>query len=110
MAELVDLVLVIGSQNSSNCNRLKEVADSKGVPSYLINGPEDLKKTWLLKKKKVGITSGASTPESIVNEVISALKPNNVLHIGDGNENISFRLPKELQTIAGKKFAASDRR
>ena len=62
MASLVDLVLVIGSQNSSNCNRLWELARSLGVPAYLINGPEEIVPEWLEGRQIVGIASGASTP------------------------------------------------
>ena len=63
MAGDVDLVLVIGAENSSNCNRLREVAAAQGVPSYLINGPEEINPAWIENKQRVGITSGASTPE-----------------------------------------------
>jgi 4-hydroxy-3-methylbut-2-enyl diphosphate reductase len=103
LAELVELVLVIGAQNSSNCNRLKEVAESHGVRSFLINGPEELDRSWLTNVTRVGITSGASTPESSVAAVIKAINPSNVIHIGQGNENITFRLPPELQSEANKR-------
>ena len=63
LAGKVDMVLVIGAQNSSNCNRLREVAEAHGVPAYLINGPENLDTGWLAGIRRVGITSGASTPE-----------------------------------------------
>ncbi len=98
LAEVVELVLVIGAQNSSNCNRLKEVAESYGVESYLINGPKELEKSWFKGITRVGITSGASTPESSVAAVIKAIDPKNVIHIGQGDENITFRLPKELES------------
>ena len=75
MANTVDLVLVIGAENSSNCNRLREVAESLGVPSYLINGPEEIDPSWLDQKEKVGITSGASTPEVLVESVIENCPP-----------------------------------
>ena len=61
----VDLVLVIGAQNSSNCNRLREVAEANGVRSFLINGPEELDESWLEGVENIGITSGASTPEDL---------------------------------------------
>ena len=98
LAEIAEMVLVIGAQNSSNCNRLKEVAESRGVMSFLINGPEELEGSWFDGITRVGITSGASTPESSVEAVIKAINPKNVIHIGDGNENITFRLPFELQS------------
>jgi 4-hydroxy-3-methylbut-2-enyl diphosphate reductase len=97
LAEVAELVLVIGAQNSSNCNRLKEVAEAYGVRSFLINGPEELDRSWFEGITRVGITSGASTPETSVEAVIKAINPKNVIHIGQGNENITFRLPPELQ-------------
>lgn len=99
LAELVELVLVIGAQNSSNCNRLKEVAETYGVRSFLINGPEEMDQSWFEGVTRVGITSGASTPESSVAAVIKAINPKNVIHIGQGDENITFRLPQELREI-----------
>jgi 4-hydroxy-3-methylbut-2-enyl diphosphate reductase len=93
----VDIVLVIGAQNSSNCNRLREVAEAQGVPAYLINGPEDMDREWLAGVNRVGITSGASTPEELVDEVISALAPDNVTTMSGVEENITFVLPKDLR-------------
>ena len=97
LARNVDMVLVIGSQNSSNCNRLREVAEAQGVPAYLINGPEDLDQAWLGGINRVGITSGASTPEVLVDEVISVLKPADVTTLGGIEEAVSFVLPRELR-------------
>ena len=97
LASNVDMVLVIGAQNSSNCNRLREVAEAHGVPAYLINGPEDLNDAWLEGVERVGITSGASTPEVLVDEVIRALKPAEVTTMAGIEENVSFVLPKELR-------------
>lgn len=99
LAEVAEMVLVIGAQNSSNCNRLKEVAEAYGVRSYLINGPEEMDRSWFKGITRVGITSGASTPESSVAAVITAINPKNVIHIGQGDENITFRLPSELQSV-----------
>ena len=96
MAELVELVLVIGAPNSSNCNRLREVAEAQGVPSYLINGPEEINPSWIKDKQKVGITSGASTPEVLVESVIEALAPEKVTVLEGVEEDVSFTLPKEL--------------
>ena len=70
LAEKCDLVLVIGANNSSNCQRLKDVAIRKGVPSYLILGPQEINYDWIKNVKTIGITSGASTPEHMVQEVI----------------------------------------
>jgi len=97
MASLVDIVLVIGAQNSSNCNRLREVAESHGVPSYLVNGPEEIDPQWLAGKEKVGITSGASTPEVLVEQVIEALAPEQVTMLNGADEDVAFTLPKELR-------------
>ena len=97
MAVLVDLVLVIGAVNSSNCNRLREVAEAQGVPSYLINGPQEIEPAWLDGVEKVGITSGASTPEVLVKSVIQALEPEKVTLLSGVEEDVSFTLPKELR-------------
>ena len=97
MADTVDLVLVIGAENSSNCNRLREVAESLGVPSYLINGPEEIDPSWLDGKAKVGITSGASTPEVLVESVIEKLSPDKVTMVSGVEEDITFNLPKQLR-------------
>ena len=97
MAILVDLVLVIGAVNSSNCNRLREVAEAQGVPSYLINGPEEIDPAWLEGVATVGITSGASTPEVLVESVVKALNPEKVTVLPGVEEDVSFTLPKELR-------------
>ncbi len=97
MAHLVDLVLVIGAQNSSNCSRLREVAEANNVPSYLINGPEEIDPTWLEGVQKVGVTSGASTPEVLVEAVIQALAPEEVVFLEGADEDVEFTLPKELR-------------
>ena len=97
MASQVDLVLVIGAQNSSNCNRLREVAEANGAPAYLINGPDEINREWLTGCQQVGITSGASTPEVLVEAVIAALNPERVTLLEGAEEDITFTLPKELR-------------
>ncbi len=97
MASQVDLVLVIGAQNSSNCNRLREVAEANGAPAYLINGPDEINRKWLTGCQQVGITSGASTPEVLVEAVIAALNPERVTLLEGAEEDITFTLPKELR-------------
>ena len=97
MAAKVDLVLVIGAPNSSNCNRLREVAEFLGVPAHLINGPEEIDPAGLVGRTKVGVTSGASTPEVLVESVIQALSPEKVTHLTGVEEDVSFTLPKELR-------------
>lgn len=93
----VDLVLVIGAPNSSNCNRLREVAEAQGVPAYLLNGLDELRPEWLEGAENVGITSGASTPEYLVQQVIDALEPDEVIEVEVAKEDITFVLPKELR-------------
>ncbi len=97
LARQVDMVLVIGAQNSSNCTRLREVAEAQGVPAFLINGPEDLNDSWLVGVRRVGITSGASTPEVLVDEVITSLRPDSVTTMAGIDENVTFVLPRELR-------------
>ena len=97
MAKKVDLVLVIGAQNSSNCNRLREVAAGFGIPSYLINSPDDIVPAWLENVDRIGITSGASTPERLVDSVVEKLKPSSIQSLELVDENVSFVLPKELR-------------
>ncbi|MSQ22118.1 MAG: 4-hydroxy-3-methylbut-2-enyl diphosphate reductase [Dehalococcoidia bacterium] len=97
MAREVDMVLVIGAQNSSNCNRLRETAQAAGLPAYLISGTEEINTAWFNGVNRVGITSGASTPERLVAEVIEALRPLQVHTVKVAEENVSFLLPKELR-------------
>ncbi|MBC8280022.1 MAG: 4-hydroxy-3-methylbut-2-enyl diphosphate reductase [Chloroflexi bacterium] len=97
MSGEVQLVLVIGAQNSSNCNRLREVGESLGVPAYLINGPEEIDLAWLDGVEKVGITSGASTPEVLVEGVIERLAPEKVTLVSGVEEDIVFNLPQQLR-------------
>ena len=97
MAGQVDVVLVIGAQNSSNCNRLREVAEANGVPAYLINGPDEIEREWLAGCRRVGVTSGASTPEVLVEAVIAALAPERVTLLAGADEDITFTLPRELR-------------
>jgi 4-hydroxy-3-methylbut-2-enyl diphosphate reductase len=97
LCELVDLVLVIGAPNSSNCKRLREVAEAHGVTAYLLNGPDEMDPRWFEGVHNVGITSGASTPEQLVEAVIDALHPEEVVTIDGVEEDVSFVLPKELR-------------
>ena len=97
LCRFVDLVLVIGAPNSSNCNRLREVAEANGVTAYLINGPDELDPRWLEGVEKIGITSGASTPDLLVEQVIEAVGAEDVIPIDGVDEDVSFVLPKELR-------------
>ena len=96
LSRLVDVALVIGAQNSSNCNRLREVAEANGVPAYLINGPEEMDPKWLDGVENVGITSGASTPEDLVMAVVDAIAPDEVTVLTGVDEDVSFVLPRSL--------------
>jgi 4-hydroxy-3-methylbut-2-enyl diphosphate reductase len=103
MAPESDLVLVVGSANSSNSNRLREVAERKGIPAYLIDGPESIEPAWLHNRKRIGITAGASAPELLVQQVIERLKELGAISVRtlDGlQENVSFPLPKGLSRKA----------
>ena len=97
LAKLSNLVLVIGAANSSNCNRLREVAEANGATAYLLNGPEELDLAWLEGVDSVGITSGASTPDELVMAVIDAIAPDEVTTIAGADEDVSFVLPRELR-------------
>ena len=97
IAGRVDMMLVIGAQNSSNCNRLREVAEGEGVPAYLVNGPEEIQEAWLDGVERVGITSGASTPAHLLDKVVDFLKPTSVRDVEVVEEDVSFVLPRSLR-------------
>lgn len=95
-----DLVLVVGSPNSSNSNRLRELAERCGTESYLIDGPEDINPQWIKNRSSIGITAGASAPEVLVKQVIDKLKACGAdmpIEMDGTPENISFSLPKALR-------------
>ncbi|MYE54073.1 MAG: 4-hydroxy-3-methylbut-2-enyl diphosphate reductase, partial [Chloroflexi bacterium] len=97
MADKIDLMLVIGATNSSNCNRLRETAEAHGVRAYLINGVDEIQTEWLDGAEDVGITSGASTPEYLVKQVIESLAPEEIIDVEVAKEDITFVLPRELR-------------
>ena len=99
LAKVADVILVVGAKNSSNSNRLVEIGREVGVPSYLIADGSELDPAWLAGKKSVGLTAGASAPESLVEHVIEALNriaPVEVSTMDGKKEHIEFRLPAEL--------------
>ena len=103
MAPQSDLVLVVGSVNSSNSNRLREVAELLNVPAYLIDNAEAIDPAWIVGKRRIGVTAGASAPEVLVESVIARLKAlgaASVRALEGVPERITFPLPKELQTPA----------
>lgn len=97
LCKWVELVFVIGAPNSSNCNRLREVAIGRGVAAYLVNGPEELDPRLIEGVENLGITSGASTPEPLVESIIEALGPDEVIPIRGVDEDVSFVLPREMR-------------
>ena len=105
LAAKSDLVLVIGAQNSSNCNRLRDVAEDNGVPAYLISGAQDLDTRWLEGVEKIGIISGASTPELLVEQVVEALSPDKVTTLVGAEEDITFTLPREFREDDGRRLS-----
>src|SRR5574343_954269 len=99
LAERCDLVLVVGSPNSSNSRRLKEVASARGISAYLIDAADEIDADWLSGKSRIGITAGASAPEILVRQVIDrvvALTGASVGQLAGEEEGVSFPLPKEL--------------
>ena len=96
-----DVIFVVGSENSSNSNRLKEISTRSGVPSYLLDSADDLDVKWLSNKKNIGLTAGASAPEILVQSIINKLKAYgaiNVINATGVEESITFKIPKELVT------------
>jgi 4-hydroxy-3-methylbut-2-enyl diphosphate reductase len=99
LARSCDLVLVVGSPNSSNSNRLREIAEKHGPPAYLIDGAQDIDQAWLLDKQIIGVTAGASAPEVLVESVIGQLKQwgaQTVIETQGKPEEVVFALPKTL--------------
>ena len=95
-----DLVLVVGSPNSSNSNRLRELAEKQGVPAFLIDGAGDIRREWIDGRRRVGVTAGASAPESLVREVLARLREwgaTQVRELDGKPEDVTFALPKELR-------------
>ena len=100
LAKLSDLVLVVGSKNSSNSNRLAELASRIGVKSQLLDDPSDIQADWFNDVKTIGITAGASAPEELVQSIISRLKEfgvNTIEELQGLEENMFFEVPKELR-------------
>jgi 4-hydroxy-3-methylbut-2-en-1-yl diphosphate reductase len=100
LAAECDVLLVVGSPNSSNSNRLRELAERMGTPAYLIDGAEDLKAEWFDGVSGIGITAGASAPEVLVNEIVDAFRAHyevTVEKVVLREENVSFKLPRELR-------------
>jgi len=102
LGQQCDLVLVVGSPNSSNSNRLRELAEKQGVPAHLIDGADDIDRAWLAGKSRIGVTAGASAPESLVQGVVSRLREwgaTGARELDGDVENVTFALPKELRVV-----------
>lgn len=106
LVERCDIILVVGSPSSSNSNRLREIAEKAGIPGYLIDGPEDMKREWFGDKRVVGVTAGASAPEVLVERVVAQLKAwggQAPEHLQGQVENVVFSLPRELRVSLPEK-------
>lgn len=102
MAPQCDVVVVVGSPNSSNSNRLREVAEKMGVPAYMVDSPDQLKPEWFDGKRRIGVTAGASAPEVLAQSIVSRLRElgvNQVKVLDGVEENIAFPLPKGLAQV-----------
>ena len=100
LAAQADLVLVVGSRNSSNSNRLRELAEKDGVRSFLIDGAEDIQPSWFNGVAQVGVTAGASAPELLVRQVVDRLKALGGQTVAEQSgkiEDVTFALPLELR-------------
>jgi 4-hydroxy-3-methylbut-2-enyl diphosphate reductase len=105
MAKDCDLVIIVGSPNSSNSNRLREVAQNQGIEAYMVDNASFLKPEWLRNKQKIGVSAGASAPEILVQEVIAKLQQLGVDQVQELQgvvENVVFQLPKNLTNAPGK--------
>lgn len=100
LGQQCDLVLVVGSITSSNSNRLRELAEKQGVPAYLIDDADDIREEWLAGRARIGVTAGASAPETLVKGVIARLRAaggTTVRELSGAAETITFALPRELR-------------
>ncbi|BEI43256.1 MULTISPECIES: 4-hydroxy-3-methylbut-2-enyl diphosphate reductase [unclassified Polynucleobacter] len=99
MAPQVQLVIVVGSQASSNSNRLRELAEKLGVPAYMVDAPDQLRPEWFEGKKRVGLTAGASAPESLAQAIVARIQefgPRQIRSLDGVVEDVTFSLPKNL--------------
>ncbi|MDE1238295.1 4-hydroxy-3-methylbut-2-enyl diphosphate reductase [Vibrio aestuarianus] len=100
LAQEVDIVVVVGSKNSSNSTRLKELAEKLGTPGYLTDCPKDIDPKWFDGKQKIGVTAGASAPEELVDQILQRIKDlgaKSVEEVLGREENMFFEVPKELK-------------
>jgi 4-hydroxy-3-methylbut-2-enyl diphosphate reductase len=102
LTKIADVILVVGAKNSSNSNRLREIGEEAGVPSYLLADGSELNPEWVRGAQIIGLTAGASAPEAMVQDVIASLRllgPVDVTNLPGVEENVEFRLPVELHAF-----------
>ena len=110
LCRVADVLIVVGATNSSNSNRLREIGDEMGKPSYLIADDNQIRREWFDKAHTVGLTAGASAPEELVGRVVDALRriaPVEMSMMAGPIENASFRLPRELLNDADSRWPVS---
>ena len=111
LARQVDIMLVVGSVNSSNSNRLRELAEKRGIPAFLVDGAQDIRDEWLENVSAVGVTAGASAPESLVQGVIERLRNAGgepATELEGRRENMEFALPRELRVTVRNSPSLAD--
>jgi 4-hydroxy-3-methylbut-2-enyl diphosphate reductase len=103
LVEQCDVIVVVGSQSSSNSNRLREIATTRGIPGYLVDGADDLQPAWFEGKQAAGVTAGASAPETLVKQVVERLREwggHEAVEVVGREENVVFGLPQALRQVA----------
>ncbi len=111
MAREVDVVIVVGSPNSSNSNRLREVAANRGTPAHMVDRADELDPAWIAGRRRVGVTAGASAPDVLVQEVLARLRAMGAVSVRElegAPEPVVFPLPRGLSGAAEADAAASD--
>jgi 4-hydroxy-3-methylbut-2-enyl diphosphate reductase len=105
LAAHCDVILVVGSPNSSNSNRLRELAEQRGVRAFLIDTAQEIRREWLAEESRVGVTAGASAPEELVSDVVERLRAWGAVLAAESpgrSERVTFSLPRALQRAAGR--------
>ena len=103
MAPQCDVVIVVGSPNSSNSNRLREVAEHMGARAYMVDSADELRPEWIAGQRRVGVTAGASAPEVLVREVVARLRElgaERITQLEGKDEHVVFALPRQLTNAA----------
>jgi 4-hydroxy-3-methylbut-2-enyl diphosphate reductase len=103
LVEQCDVIVVVGSKSSSNSNRLREIATTRGIPGYLVDGADDLRREWFEGKTAAGVTAGASAPETLVEQVVARLREwggHEPVEVIGREEHVVFSLPQALRQIA----------